>query len=96
VTWRGAVIVQLKPVVNDPQGIVVRDGLQRLGFDTVRSVRAGKYLEIELDAPSESEARDSLRRMCEQLLRNPVIEDYRIEDLRPMASGEEVAAEVSA
>ena len=72
------VVVQLKPVVNDPQGIVVRESLQRLGFSGVRAARVGKYIELELDAASESDARDAAARACEQLLRNPVIEDYRI------------------
>jgi len=78
------VIVALKPVVNDPQGLVVRDGLRRLGFDGVKAVRVGKHIDLELEADSESDARDQVERMCEQLLRNPVIEDSRIGSLRVM------------
>ena len=84
-TWVAEVVVQLKPVVNDPQGLVVRDGLQRLGFAGVRSARMGKYIELELEAESEPEARDAVAAMCEQLLRNPVIEDYRITAVRATA-----------
>jgi phosphoribosylformylglycinamidine synthase subunit PurS len=76
------VVVALKPVVNDPQGLVVRDGLQRLGFPGVRSVRVGKSIELEVDADTEADAREQVERMCEQLLRNTVIEDSRIESLR--------------
>jgi phosphoribosylformylglycinamidine synthase PurS subunit len=76
------VIVALKPVVNDPQGLVVRDSLHRLGFDGVRSVRVGKHLELEVDADSEAAAREQVERMCEQLLRNTVIEDSRIGSVR--------------
>jgi phosphoribosylformylglycinamidine synthase PurS subunit len=83
------VVVALKPVVNDPQGLVVRDGLHRLGFGSVRSVRVGKSIELEVEAESEDAARQQVDLMCEQLLRNSVIEDSRIEELRVLteASG---------
>ena len=76
------VVVALKPVVNDPQGLVVRDGLHRLGFGSVRSVRVGKSIELEVEAETEDAARHDVERMCEQLLRNTVIEDSRIEQIR--------------
>jgi phosphoribosylformylglycinamidine synthase len=82
VTWLVEVIVSLKPVVNDPQGLVIRDSLRRLGFDSVRSARAGKHIELEVDAADEATARESVAAMCEKLLRNPVIEDYRISSTR--------------
>ncbi len=77
-TWTAEIVVQLKAVVNDPQGLVVRDGLRRLGFSGVGDVRVGKYIQVELDAPDAEGARQSVSDMCERLLRNPVIEDYRI------------------
>jgi phosphoribosylformylglycinamidine synthase PurS subunit len=86
VTYVAEVIVQLKPVVNDPQGLVVRDGLQRLGFTGVHAARIGKYIELELDAGDETAARAAVADMCEQLLRNPVIEDYRIATIRATAN----------
>lgn len=76
------VIVALKPVVNDPQGLVVRDSLHRLGFTGVGSVRVGKHLDLEVEADSEDAARAQVELMCEQLLRNTVIEDSRIGDVR--------------
>ena len=79
------VVVQLKPVVNDPQGLVVRDGLRRLGYDGVHGVRVGKHIEIELDAASESACREVVAAMCDKLLRNPVIEEYRITAVRATA-----------
>jgi len=82
VTWVAEVVVQLKPVVNDPQGLVVRDGLRRLGFTGVRAARIGKHVELEVEADSEQDARESVAAMCEKLLRNPVIEDYRIDAVR--------------
>jgi phosphoribosylformylglycinamidine synthase len=80
------VAVTLKPVVNDPQGLVVRDGLRQLGFAQVRSARVGKVIALEIDAESEQAAREAVAQMCEKLLRNPVIEDYHIEAVVP-ASG---------
>ncbi len=73
------VIVTPKPVVNDPQGITVRQGLATLGFGEVTDVRVGKYIEVNLDAASEREARDRVEAMCRQLLANHVIEDYRFD-----------------
>lgn len=77
-TFAVEVVVYLKPAVNDPQGLVVRDGLRHLGFDGVGSVRIGKHIEIEVSAGDEGAARLQVTAMCEKLLRNPVIEDYRI------------------
>jgi phosphoribosylformylglycinamidine synthase len=75
------VAVTLKPVVNDPQGLVVRDGLRQLGFSQVLSARVGKVIALELQAASEDEARALAVDMCEKLLRNPVIEDYHVESV---------------
>ena len=73
------VIVTPKPVVNDPQGITVRQGLAALGFGEVSDVRVGKYIEVQLDVSSEREARDRVEAMCRKLLANHLIEDYRFE-----------------
>ena len=73
------VIVTPKPVVNDPQGITVRQGLATLGFGEVTDVRVGKYIEVRLQAGSEREARERVDAMCRQLLANHVIEDYRFD-----------------
>jgi phosphoribosylformylglycinamidine synthase len=80
------VIVTPKPVVNDPQGITVRQGLASLGFGEVTDVRVGKYIEVRLDAGSEREARDRVDAMCRRLLANHVIEDYRF-DIEPEGRG---------
>ena len=71
--------VMLKPLVNDPQGLVVVDGLHNLGFDAVQTVRVGKRIEVTLEAESADAAEAAVRSMCEQLLSNPVIEDFRFE-----------------
>ena len=78
-TYLARVDITLKPAVNDPQGNTIRDALHSLGFAEVGSVRAGKYMEIRLDAPDRKEAEAQLTDMCKKLLANPVIEDYRFE-----------------
>ncbi len=73
------VYVTLKPTVNDPEGLTIRGGLHSLGFDSVEDVRAGKYLEITLDGDDKASAEKQLTEMCQKLLANPVIEDFRFE-----------------
>ena len=73
------IIVTPKPVVNDPQGITVRQGLASLGFTEISDVRVGKYIEVDLQAASEQEARERVEAMCRQLLANHVIEDFRFD-----------------
>jgi phosphoribosylformylglycinamidine synthase subunit PurS len=73
------VIVTPKPVVNDPQGLTVKQGLVTLGFREVDDVRVGKYLEVSLEAENMHEARERVEAMCRQLLANHVIEDFRFE-----------------
>jgi phosphoribosylformylglycinamidine synthase len=73
------VVIVPKPVVNDPQGVTVRQGLNSLGFAEVGDVRVGKYLEVRLDGGSADEARRRVDEMCRRLLANQVIEDYRFE-----------------
>ena len=72
------VVVTPKAAVLDPQGAAVRDAMQHLGMPEVRSVRIGKYLEIELEGEDANlEAR--LHKVCHDLLSNPVIEDYELQ-----------------
>ena len=73
------VYVTLKPTVNDPQGLTVRGGLRTLGYENVESVRVGKYMEIRIAESSRSQAEDQTRKMCDKLLANPIIEDFRFE-----------------
>jgi phosphoribosylformylglycinamidine synthase PurS subunit len=73
------VYVTLKAAVNDPQGVTVTQGLKTLGFDSVISVRMGKYLEIHIEAANRHIAETAVTGMCERLLTNPVIEEYRYE-----------------
>jgi phosphoribosylformylglycinamidine synthase subunit PurS len=74
--WLAEVFVSLKPAVNDPQGLAIRDGLHMLGYGEVEDVRAGKYMQVQLRASSQHEAEARLAEMCEKLLANTVIETY--------------------
>ena len=70
------VYIQLKPSVNDPEGLTIRGGLRQLGFDSVVDVRSGKYMEIRLDESDPAVAESRVSEMCQQLLANPIIEDF--------------------
>ena len=76
---RVKIFISLKNGVLDPQGKAIERSLHTLGFDEVQDVRAGKYLELAVDAPSRPAAEARIREMCDKLLANTVIEDYRFE-----------------
>ena len=76
---RARVFVTLKPSVFDPQGTTVGEALHTLGYTAVKDVRQGKYFELEIDAPSQEEARRIAAEAADKLLANPVIESYRID-----------------
>ena len=67
------------PGVLDPQGATVERALPALGYDNVSEVSIAKTIRLALDAPSETDAREQVDRMCQQLLANPVIERYAVE-----------------
>ena len=73
------IYVTLKPTVNDPQGLTIRGALHSLGFSEVESVRAGKYMEVRVNASNKKRAQAKIDEMCRKLLANPVIEDFRFE-----------------
>ena len=82
------IYVTLKPTVNDPQGQTVLGGLKNLGYAAVADVRVGKYLEVRLNEPDQDQAEASVAEMCQKLLANSVIEDYRfdLEEMAPIPS----------
>ena len=67
-----------KAAVLDPQGNAVRDAMRHLGMPEVRSVRIGKYMEIEIEGQN-GELESRLHQLCRDLLSNPVIEDYEVQ-----------------
>jgi phosphoribosylformylglycinamidine synthase subunit PurS len=77
---KARIFVTLKDGVLDPQGQAIQGALGALGFDGVDSVRQGKVFDVELADSGDAEAR--LTAMCERLLANTVIEDFRVDILR--------------
>ncbi len=77
---KATVVVRLKPEVLDPQGDAVRKALAKLGFEGVKNVRIGKIVEIEIDdASKHANLKAELSKMADEMLANPVIEDYEVE-----------------
>ncbi|MGQ9916254.1 MAG: phosphoribosylformylglycinamidine synthase subunit PurS [Bryobacteraceae bacterium] len=73
------VYVALKKTVLDPQGATIARALQGMGHPEIASVRQGKFFEIELEGVDREQARQRLERIAEDVLSNPVIEEFRIE-----------------
>jgi phosphoribosylformylglycinamidine synthase len=76
---RVKIFVSLKRGVLDPQGKAIERSLHTLGYPEIQDVRMGKYLELDIDTASREVAEIRIREMCDKLLANPVIEDYRFE-----------------
>ncbi|MDW8344391.1 MAG: phosphoribosylformylglycinamidine synthase subunit PurS [Verrucomicrobiae bacterium] len=76
---KARITVMPKRTVLDPQGKAVKHALESLGFREVRDVRIGKFLEVDLDTGDVEAARRLVDNACQQLLSNPVIEEYRFE-----------------
>jgi len=77
-----SVTVTLKKDVLDPQGKVVQNTLVNLGMNNLRSIRQGKFFEIEVDELDQKRAMNTLEKICEKLLVNLIIEDYKIEKIK--------------
>ena len=73
-----AIKVTLKVNVLDPQGKVVQQTLQNMGMNTLKSLRQGKYFEIDVNENNESKAKNKVEDMCKKLLVNLIIEDFEI------------------
>ncbi len=78
---RFSVTVTLKKDVLDPQGKVVENTLKNLGMNDLKSIRQGKYFEIEVNEKDQSKAERQVNQMCEKLLVNLIIENYKISKL---------------
>ena len=74
-----AVNVHLKKGVLDPQGKAVHHALETLGFKDVKDVRVGKQILLEIDTEDKEKAIEEAKKMADELLANPVIENYEIE-----------------
>ena len=76
-----AVIITLKKDVLDPQGKVIKQTLQGMGTISLKDLRQGKYIEIELNESDEKKAYNSVEDMCKKLLVNLIIEEYKIKKI---------------
>jgi phosphoribosylformylglycinamidine synthase len=72
------VLVTLKPGLSDPAGKAVEASLPTMGWTNVSNVQVGRHVRLEVEAPTESEARSQVDEIAHRLLSNPVIEDFRI------------------
>jgi phosphoribosylformylglycinamidine synthase len=77
--YQALIYVTLRPSVLDPAGTAVQSGIKQLGYENIEAVRIGKYIELTLTANDEAEAKQNLDEICDRLLANPVIENYRFE-----------------
>ena len=75
-----SVIITLKKDVLDPQGKVIHQALDGMGFNNINEVRQGKYFEIDTKETNPKKAKDKVEEMCKKLLANLVIENYKIID----------------
>ena len=73
------IYITLKKDVLDPQGSVIANSLKSLGFNNIADVRQGKFIEIKRDSENKETANKQINEMCEKLLANLVIEDYKVE-----------------
>ena len=73
------IYITLKPTVNDPQGLTIKGALYHLGFINIEDIRAGKYFEIRVNEDDIEKVRKQTAGMCQKLLANPVIENFRFE-----------------
>ncbi|MEH1843186.1 MAG: phosphoribosylformylglycinamidine synthase subunit PurS [Nostoc sp.] len=73
------IFVTLRPSVLDPAGVAVQSGVKQMGYENVDQVRIGKYIELTITSSDEKKARQDLDRICDQMLANPVIENYRFD-----------------
>ena len=75
-------IITLKKDVLDPQGKVIHQALDGMGFDNVNEVRQGKYFEIQVNEKDPKKAKEVVENMCSKLLANLVIENYKIIEIQ--------------
>ena len=76
---KAKVHVTLKQGILDPQGKAIEHALDSLGFRNAANVRVGKYMELDLDEKDKAKAEAQVKQMCEKLLANTIIEEYRYE-----------------
>jgi phosphoribosylformylglycinamidine synthase subunit PurS len=74
--YHSKILVTLRQSILDPQGKAVEHGVHSLGYDRVRNIRIGKFVELNVDVPTKEEAEKITKEVSEKLLANPVMEDF--------------------
>ncbi|MFO8099580.1 MAG: phosphoribosylformylglycinamidine synthase subunit PurS [Salinibacter sp.] len=87
--YKATIAITLRPSILDPEGKTVHNALTNLGYDAVEQVRMGTRAELWIEADDEATARQIATDACEELLANPVTEDFEIvlEEAPPEAVG---------
>lgn len=85
-TYKAQVTVTLRPSILDPQGKATHHALTQLEFDQINHVRIGKFIEMEIEAPSPGDAQRIAEEAADKLLANPVMEDFsvHVEEVQPV------------
>ncbi len=76
---KAKIYVTLKRGIHDPQGHAIHQSLATLGFEAINEVRLGKFVEVDIEEHDQEKAEATVKNMCDKLLANPVIENYRYE-----------------
>lgn len=76
--FKAIATITLRPSILDPKGKASEQALHQLGMDSIHHVRMGKHIEMDIDAPTEEEARSAAESACRKLLANEVMEDFTI------------------
>jgi len=77
--YQASIKIMLKSGILDVQGKTVENSLHSIGFNSMKNVRIGKFVQLEIDASTSEQANELVKSACEKLIANPIIEDYEIQ-----------------
>lgn len=77
--YQASIKIMLKSGILDVQGKTVENSLHSIGFNSMKNVRIGKFVQLEIDASTSKQANELVKSACEKLIANPIIEDYEIQ-----------------
>lgn len=77
--YQASIKIMLKSGILDVQGKTVENSLHSIGFNSMKNVRIGKFVQLEIDASTSDQANELVKSACEKLIANPIIEDYEIQ-----------------
>ena len=77
--FQSKIYVRCKPGISDPESINILSALDKLGFENAKSLSTGKFFELEIESKDLKSAKNEIKKICNQLLTNPVIEQYKFD-----------------